>query len=417
MYYAYKKGVPAMETFRPQLEFKEIENAKERLQGVIKETKLIFSHIFSNESGNQVYIKPENLQTTGSFKIRGAYNKISKLNNEGKQKGLIAASAGNHAQGVAYAAQKLGTPAVIVMPKTTPLIKVEATKNYGAEVILHGDCYDEACAHAKELEREKGYIFIHPFDDLDVIAGQGTIGIEILEELKDADYILAAVGGGGLISGIAVAAKSINPNIKVIGVEPEGSPSMKLSVDSNRIIDLDSVKTIADGAAVKKPGDTTYALTKGYVDEIITVSDYELMEAFLILLEKHKIIAENAGVLPLAGLKRITEKDKKVVCVVSGGNIDVLTISSLINRGLVSRGRIFCFTMELPDKPGQLMKVTEILARNNANIIKLDHNQYKTLYRFMQVQLEVTVETNGHEHVASIIDDFHKEGFTINKVY
>ena len=406
-----------METSRINLDFREIENAKERLQGVIKDTKLIYSHIFSSESGNHVYIKPENLQTTGSFKIRGAYNKISKLNSIGKQKGLIAASAGNHAQGVAFAAHKLGTPAVIVMPKTTPLIKVEATRSYGVEVILHGDCYDEACAHARELEKEKGYIFIHPFDDLDVIAGQGTIAIEVLEELKDADYILAAVGGGGLISGIAVAAKAINPNIKVIGVEPEGSPSMKLSIDSNRIIDIDSVKTIADGAAVKRPGENTFALIKEYVDEIITVSDYELMEAFLVLLEKHKIIAENAGVLPLAGLKRIAEKDKKVVCVVSGGNIDVLTISSLINRGLVSRGRVFCFTMELPDKPGQLMKVTEILARNNANIIKLDHNQYKTLYRFMQVQLEVTVETNGHEHVASIIDDFHKEGFTINKVY
>ncbi|WP_163192815.1 threonine ammonia-lyase [Clostridium thermarum] len=406
-----------MGTVRPILDFKEIENAKDRLQDVVKETKLIYSNIFSSECGNQVYIKPENLQVTGSFKIRGAYNKISKLSSEDKQKGLIAASAGNHAQGVAFAAQKLGTPAVIVMPKTTPLIKVEATKNLGAEVILHGDCYDEACAYARELEKEKGYIFIHPFDDLDVIAGQGTIGIEILEELKDADYILAAVGGGGLLTGIAVAAKAINPNVKVIGVEPEGSPSLKLSIDSNRIIDLDSVKTIADGAAVKKPGELTFALTKEYVDEIITVSDYELMEAFLILLEKHKLIAENAGVLPLAGVKRIADKDKKVVCVVSGGNIDVLTISSLINRGLVSRGRVFCFTMELPDKPGQLMRVCEILARNNANIIKLDHNQYKTLYRFMQVQLEVTVETNGHNHVASIIDDFQKEGFTINKVY
>lgn len=397
--------------------FSEIQDAKKRLNGIIKETNLIYSDIFSKESGNQVFIKPENLQNTGAFKIRGAYNKISKLSSAEKNHGLIAASAGNHAQGVAFAAQKLGAPAVIVMPKTTPLIKVEATKNYGAEVVLYGDCYDEACEHARRLEKEHGYTFIHPFDDCDVIAGQGTIGIEILDELKDVDYILAAVGGGGLLSGIAVAAKSINPNVKVIGVEPEGAPSMKLSIDSDRIIDLDNVKTIADGAAVKKPGKLTFALIKEYVDDIITVSDYELMEAFLILLEKHKLIAENAGVLPLAGLKRIADKDKKVACVVSGGNIDVLTISSLINRGLVSRGRIFCFTMELADRPGQLMKVCEILAKVGANIIKLDHNQYKTAYRFMQVQLEVTVETNGHDHVAQIIDEFNREGFNINKIY
>lgn len=397
--------------------FSEIQAAKQRLNGIIKDTKLIYSSIFSKESGNQVYIKPENLQNTGAFKIRGAYNKISKLSEAERSRGLIAASAGNHAQGVAFAAQKLGAPAVIVMPKTTPLIKVEATKGYGAEVILHGDCYDEAFKHAKILEKEKGYTFILPFDDADVIAGQGTIGIEIFEELKDVDYILAAVGGGGLISGIAVAAKAINPKVKIIGVEPEGSPSMKLSIDSNKIIDLDTVKTIADGAAVKKPGELTFSLTRDYVDEIITVSDYELMEAFLILLEKHKLIAENAGVLPLAGLKRIAEKDKKVACVVSGGNIDVLTISSLINRGLVSRGRIFCFSMELADKPGQLMKVCEILAKTGANIIKLDHNQYKTEYRFMHVQLEVTVETNGHDHVAQIIDEFNREGFTISKIY
>ncbi|MDP4089535.1 MAG: threonine ammonia-lyase [Bacillota bacterium] len=395
----------------------DVMEAKNRLNGIIKDTKLFHSRIFSSESGNQVYIKPENLQNTGAFKIRGAYNKISKLSEGERNRGLIASSAGNHAQGVAFAAQKLGAPAVIVMPKTTPLIKVEATRNYGAEVILYGDIYDEAYKYARELEKENGYIFIHPFDDPDVIAGQGTIALEILDELKDVDYILAAVGGGGLLSGIAVAAKSINPNIKVIGVEPEGSPSMRLSLDSDRIIDLDTVKTIADGAAVKKPGELTYKLIKEYVDDIITVSDYELMESFLILLEKHKLIAENAGVLPLAGLKRLTEKDKKVACVVSGGNIDVLTISSLINRGLVSRGRIFCFTMELADKPGQLVTVCDILAKTGANIIKLDHNQYKTAYRFMQVQLEVTVETNGHAHVAQIIDAFNKEGFIINKIY
>ncbi|NLP28986.1 MAG: threonine ammonia-lyase [Clostridia bacterium] len=399
------------------LNFAEIAAARERLQGIIKKTPIFYSHIFSEESGNDVYIKPENLQTTGSFKIRGAYNMISKLSEEERQRGIIAASAGNHAQGVAFAAQKLGAKAVIVMPTTTPLIKVEATKKLGAEVILHGNCYDAACDHALKLEKEKGYIFAHPFDNLDVIAGQGTIAIEILEEIKDADYILASVGGGGLISGIAIAAKAINPNIKVIGVEPEGCASMKLSIEGNRLIDLPSTKTIADGAAVKKPGELTFPLTRDFADEIIAVSDYELMEAFLILVEKHKLVAENAGVLPLAGLRRLQERGKKVVCVVSGGNIDVLTIASLINRGLVSRGRIFCFSMELPDRPGQLLKVSEILTRHNANVIKLDHNQYKTSYRFMQVQLEVTVETNGHEHVAQIIDAFNKEGFVINKIY
>lgn len=402
---------------KASLNFSEIVSAKERLQGVIKETPVFYSQTFSEESGNEVYIKPENLQTTGSFKIRGAYNMISKLTDEEKQKGIIAASAGNHAQGVAFAAQKLGAKAVIVMPTTTPLIKVEATKKFGAEVVLYGDCYDDAFEHAIMLEKEKGYIFAHPFDNLDVIAGQGTIAIEILEEVKDADYILASVGGGGLISGIAVAAKAINPNIKVIGVEPEGCPSMKLSIDGNRIIDIPSAKTIADGAAVKKPGQLTFALTRDFVDEVITVSDYELMEAFLILVEKHKLVAENAGVLPLAGLRRLQDKGKKIVSVISGGNIDVLTIASLINRGLVSRGRIFCFSMELPDRPGQLLKVSQILTKHNANVIKLDHNQYKTSYRFMQVQLEVTVETNGHEHVAEIIDAFNKEGFVIHKIY
>lgn len=399
------------------LNLSHIEKAQGCLENVIKETKLIYSEIFSNEFNNKVFIKPENLQVTGAFKLRGAYNKICSLSQEEKEKGLIAASAGNHAQGVAYAAQKLRVQATIVMPKATPLIKVEATKKYGAQVVLHGDCYDEAYAEAKRLEKENGYTFVHPFDDLDVIAGQGTIGLEILKELPDADCIIVPVGGGGLISGIAVAAKAINPSIKIIGVEPEGAKAMKLSVENNRIINLETVSTIADGVAVKNPGDITFSIVNDLVDEIVTVSDYELMEAFLMLLERHKILAENSGVLPLAALKKIQEKDKKIVCVVSGGNIDVLTISSMINRGLVSRGRIFCFSLELPDKPGQLVKVSELLAKLNANIIKLDHDKSKAVDRFMKVHLEVTVETNGHNHVESIVSAFTNEGFSVLKVY
>jgi threonine dehydratase len=391
--------------------------ASARIKEVLKDTKLIYSNIFSKESGNEIYIKPENLQVTGAFKIRGAYNKISKLTKEDKEKGLITSSAGNHAQGVALAAQKLGVKATIVMPKATPLIKVEATKSFGANVVLHGDCYDEAYEEAKRLEQENGYTFVHPFNDVDVIEGQGTIAIEIFDEIKDMDCIIVPVGGGGLISGIAVAAKLINPNVKIIGVEPEGANAVKLSLEKNKVVSLESVKTIADGVAVKTPGDLTFSIIKEYVDEIVTVSDLEVMEAFLILLEKHKLIGETSGVLPLAALRKIGEKNKKIACVISGGNIDVLTIAAMIDRGLVSRGRKFCFTVELLDKPGQLQRISQVLASVNANIIKLDHNKFKTFDAFMKVQLEVTVETNGHEHVHLITDELEKNGFKIIKVY
>lgn len=391
--------------------------ARERLKDVVEETKLLYSSVFSSESGNTVYIKPENLQKTGAFKIRGAYNKISKLSLKERQKGLISSSAGNHAQGVAYAAQQLGVSATLVMPKTTPLIKVEATRSYGAQVVLSGDCYDEAYAEALRLQKEHQYLFVHPFNDLDVIEGQGTIGLEILDELENVDCILVPVGGGGLIAGIAAAVKSLRPDIKIIGVEPEGAKAMKLSMDNNKLTYLNTVDTIADGVAVKKPGDLTFSIIKDYVDEIVTVSDFDIMEAFLLLLEKHKLIGENAGVLSLAGLKKIQEKDKNIVCVVSGGNIDVLTISSLINRGLVSRGRIFCFSVDLPDKPGELLRISEILAKLNANVIKLNHNQFKSLDRLMDVQLEVTVETNGHKHIDQIVSEMHQAGYEIKRVY
>lgn len=394
----------------------DFESTKQRLQEVTRYTNLIYSPIFSKESNNEVYIKPENLQTTGAFKIRGAYNKISKLTEEEKNKGLIASSAGNHAQGVALAAQKLGVKATIVMPKSTPLIKVEATKSYGANVVLAGDCYDEAYEEARRLEKENGYVFIHPFNDLDVIEGQGTIGLEMVEELKDVDCILVPIGGGGLISGIALAIKKINPSIKVIGVEPDGAAAMKISVENNRLVHLDKVNTIADGVAVKSPGDLTFEIIREYVDEIVTVSDFDIMEACLLLLEKHKLIGENAGVLGLAGLKKIKEKNKKIISLVSGGNIDVLTIASMINQGLISRGRIFSFCVDLKDKPGELVKVSHILADLNANVIKLEHNKFKTIDRFTEVQLEVTVETNGHKHIEQILSRFEEKQYNIREL-
>ncbi len=390
--------------------------ARERLGTVIVKTKLIHSSVFSKETGNEVYIKPENLQRTGSFKVRGAYNKIAKLTSEEKKKGVIASSAGNHAQGVALAAQKLGIKAVIVMPRHTPLIKVEATKQYGAEVILHGEVYDEAYQKALELQEKEGYVFIHPFNDEDVIEGQGTIALEVMEEIPDADIIVVPLGGGGLISGVAAAAKLKNPQIKIIGVEPEGAASAIKSLEKGKVTELREVSTIADGAAVKRIGEINFDYVKDYVDEIITVSDYELMEAFLLLVEKHKIVAENAGILSIAGLKKINVKNKKVISILSGGNIDVLTISSMINKGLVVRGRIFKFSVDLPDKPGQLVAVSQILSNENANVIRLEHNQFKNLDRFHEVELQVTVETNGEEHIGKIIESFKKEGYEIKRL-
>lgn len=394
----------------------EFMEARERLGTVIEKTKLIHSTVFSEESGNDIYIKPENLQKTGSFKIRGAYNRIAKLTEEEKSRGVIAASAGNHAQGVAFGAQKLGIKAVIVMPKHTPLIKVEATKKYGAEVILFGDVYDDAYNKAKELQAEYGYTFVHPFDDEDVIEGQGTIALEVLEELPDAEIILVPIGGGGLISGVAAAAKMKNPQIKIVGVEPEGAASAVAALENNEVVELKEAVTIADGTAVKRIGDTTFNYIKKYVDEIVTVSDYELMEAFLLLVEKHKIVAENSGILSVAGLKKLNVKGKKIISILSGGNIDVLTISSMINKGLVNRGRIFTFSVDLPDKPGQLVAVSEMLSNQNANVIRLEHNQFKNLDRFHEVELQVTVETSGEEHIEKIIKNFKENGYIIKRL-
>ena len=390
--------------------------AKEKLSKVLLKTSLIQSPIFSKEAGNEVYIKPENLQKTGSFKIRGAYNKITNLSDEEKKKGVIASSAGNHAQGVAYGAKESGIKAVIVMPKSTPLIKVESTKQYGAEVILHGDVYDDAFKKAKELEEKKGYVFVHPFDDKDVIYGQGTITLEILEELPETDIILVPIGGGGLISGIACAAKILKPEIKIIGVEPDGAASAYEAIKEDKVVELKEANTIADGTAVKKIGNITFEYIKKYVDEIITVSDYELMEAFLLLVEKHKIIAENSGILSLAALKKLKEKNKKVVSVVSGGNIDVLMISSMINKGLIRRDRIFNFSVNIPDKPGELAKVVDLIAQQGANVVKLEHNQFKNLSRFKDIELQIIVETNGSEHIQKLTQAFEEKGYEIVRI-
>ena len=390
--------------------------AKEKLSKVLLETRLIYSPIFSKESGNKVFIKPENLQKTGSFKTRGAYNKISNLTDAEKKRGVIASSAGNHAQGVAYGAKESGIKAVIVMPKSTPLIKVESTKQYGAEVILHGDVYDDAYKKAKELEEKEGYVFVHPFNDEDVLDGQGTIALEILEELPETDIILVPIGGGGLISGIACAAKILKPEIKIIGVEPEGAASAYEAIKENKVVELKEANTIADGTAVKKIGDLNFEYIKKYVDEIITVSDYELMEAFLLLVEKHKIIAENSGILSVAATKKIKEKNKKVVSVISGGNIDVLMISSMINKGLIRRDRIFNFSVNIPDKPGELAKVVDLIAELGANVVKLEHNQFKNLSRFKDVELQVTVETNGSEHIKNLVQAFEEKGYEIIKI-
>lgn len=390
--------------------------AKEKLSKILLKTNLIQSPIFSKEAGNEVYIKPENLQKTGSFKIRGAYNKITNLSDEEKKKGVIASSAGNHAQGVAYGAKESGIKAVIVMPKSTPLIKVESTKQYGAEVVLHGDVYDDAFKKAKELEEKEGYIFVHPFDDEDVIYGQGTIALEILEELPETDIILVPIGGGGLISGIACAAKILKPEIKIIGVEPDGAASAYEAIKEDKVVELKEANTIADGTAVKKIGNITFEYIKKYVDEIITVSDYELMEAFLLLVEKHKIIAENSGILSLAALKKLKEKNKKVVSVVSGGNIDVLMISSMINKGLIRRDRIFNFSVNIPDKPGELAKVVDLIAQQGANVVKLEHNQFKNLSRFKDIELQITVETNGSEHIQKLTQAFEEKGYEIVRI-
>ncbi|WP_337378446.1 threonine ammonia-lyase [Mitsuokella jalaludinii] len=395
----------------------DVYRAAKQLEGVARKTRLIHSDYFSELCHNDVYLKPENLQHTGAFKLRGAYNKISQLTPEERVRGVITASAGNHAQGVAYAARKLGVKAVICMPATTPILKVEGTRALGAEVVLHGDGFDDAYTHSLELQKKHGYVYIHPFNDLQVLLGQGTTALEIIDALKDVDAILCPIGGGGFASGVALATKLVNPNVKVIGIEPENAACMKAALAADKVVTLDSADTVADGCAVKTAGTLTFEFCKKYLDDIITVSEIDIMNALLSLIEKHKLVAEGAGVLSLAALAKLPFHDKKVVSIISGGNIDISTISALIDKALIARGRVFCFAVQLPDKPGQLLNVSRILAEENANVIKLDHDQTKVTDSFKKVVLTVTVETHNEQHIQKIIQALNANGYEIQKIY
>ena len=393
-----------------ELTFKKFEEAAEKVKEATLPTNLIFSEYFSNQTGNKVYLKPENMQYTGAYKVRGAYYKISTMSEEARKKGLITASAGNHAQGVAFAAKKYGVKATVVMPTTTPLIKVNRTKGYGAEVVLYGDVYDEACEYALKLAEEKGLTFVHPFDDLDVATGQGSIAMEIIKELPTVDYILVPVGGGGLATGVSTLAKLLNPNIKVIGVEPAGANCLQASLKNGKVTTLPTVSTIADGTAVKTPGTKVFPYLQKNLDDIITVPDEDLIVSFLDMVENHKMIVENSGLLTVAALKQLKVKDKKVVSILSGGNMDVITMSSVVQQGLVQRSRIFTVSVLLPDKPGELVRVAQIIANANGNVIKLDHNQFVSINRKATVELRITIEAFGHEHKDQIVSELEKNG-------
>ena len=387
------------------------EEASKIVSEVTLETKLVYSDFLSEKCGNSVYLKPENMQLTGAYKVRGAYYKISTLTPEERKKGLITASAGNHAQGVAYAAKKFGVRATIVMPTTTPLIKVNRTKNLGAEVVLYGDVYDEACAKAYELAEEHGYTFIHPFDDLAVATGQGTIAMEIFKELPLVEYILVPIGGGGLATGVSTLAKLLNPKIKVIGVEPAGANCMQESLKKGEVTTLSGVNTIADGTAVKTPGSNIFPYIQKNLDDIITVEDDELIAAFLDMVENHKMIVENSGLLTVAALNQLKVKGKRVVSILSGGNMDVITMSSVVQQGLIFRDRIFTVSVLLPDKPGELARVADTIANVQGNVIKLEHNQFVSTNRNAAVELRITLEAFGTEHKSQIIDALEKGGY------
>ena len=401
------KGMIRME----EITREKCEEAYEIVSKVARNTGLIESEYFSKLTGNKVFLKPENMQLTGAYKIRGAYYKISQLSDEDREKGLITASAGNHAQGVAYAAKAYGVKATIVMPTTTPLIKVNRTKSYGAEVILYGDVYDESCDYALKLAEENGYTFIHPFDDLDVATGQSTVAMEILKEQPFIDTILVPIGGGGLATGVASLAKMLNPSIKVIGVEPAGAACMKVSLEGGKVTTLNNVNTIADGTAVKTPGEKIFPYIQQNIDEIITVEDSELIVTFLDMIENHKMVAENSGLLTVAALKHLKPENKKVAAIISGGNMDVITLSSVVQHGLVARSRIFTVSVLLPDKPGELGKVSQIIAELQGNIIELEHNQFVSLNRNAAVELIITIEAFGPEHKDKIMKVLDEKGY------
>ena len=390
--------------------------ARKVLEGVLHPTDLIFSPFFSKSSGNNVFIKQENKQVTGAYKIRGAYFKCSTLTDEEKTRGLVTASAGNHAQGVAYAAQAAGVKATIVMPTTTPLVKVNNTKDYGAHVILHGETFDDAAALAAELSQTEGLTYVHPFNDLTVSTGQGTIAYEIFKDLPDVDIILVPIGGGGLAAGVSTLAKLLNPSVTVIGVEPTGAASMKASLDAGHVVTLGRVDTIADGVAVKTPGDKVFPYIQQNIDHIITIDDNELVDAFLDVMEKHKMIVENAGLLPIAALNHLDCKGKNVVSVLSGGNMDVITLSSLVQHGLINRSRIFTFSVQLPDRPGELLRVAGLVAGHSGNIIRLEHNQFVNINRQSGVELRVTLEAFGHAHKQEILGALADAGYDAKEV-
>ena len=398
-----------------RLSLDKFEEAYETVQNVILPTNLIQSDFFSRMTGNRVYFKPENLQLTGAYKIRGAYYKISTLTEEEKARGLIAASAGNHAQGVAYAANQYGVPATIVMPTTTPLLKVNRTKSYGANVILHGDVYDEACEKALELAEEHGYTFVHPFDDLDVATGQGSIAMEIVKELPTVDIILVPVGGGGLATGISTLAKMLNPKIRVIGVEPAGANCLQESLKAGHVVTLDKINTIADGTAVKTPGSRIFPYLSENIDDVITIEDDELIVAFLDILENHKLLVENSGLLTVAALRHLPPENKKIVSILSGGNMDIITLSSVVQNGMILRSRIFTVSVLLPDVPGQLNKVSKIIADEQGNIIKLEHNQFVSVNRNSSVELIITMEAFGEDHKQKIIKALEDAGLPVTE--
>ena len=398
------------------LTLKEFKEARGVLSGVIRNTSLVYSPAFSKATGNQIYIKPENMQVTGAYKIRGAYYKISTLSDEEKARGLVTASAGNHAQGVAYAAQAAGVSATIVMPTTTPLVKVNNTKDYGAKVVLHGETFDDAAELAAKLSEEEGLTYVHPFNDPAIATGQGTISYEIFQDLPDVDVILVPIGGGGLATGVSTLAKLLNPNVTVIGVEPSGAASMKASLDAGHVVTLDRVETIADGVAVKTPGDQIFPYIQKNIDDIITIPDDELVDAFLDMMEKHKMIVENAGLLPIAALSHLKCRGKNVVPVLSGGNMDVITVASLVQHGLINRGRVFTFSVQLPDRPGELLRVAQIGAEANGHI-KLEHNQFVNINRQSGVELRVTLEAFGHTHKRAILDALCGAGYAARECH
>ena len=394
-----------------ELTLEQFEEASDLVKEVTLETKLVYSEYFSAQTGNKVYFKPENLQYTGAYKVRGAYYKISTLTEDEKAKGLITASAGNHAQGVAYAAKLAGVKAVVVMPTTTPLMKVNRTKGYGAEVVLAGDVFDEACDYAYKLAEEKGYTFVHPFNDLAVATGQGTISMEIIKELPTVDYILVPIGGGGLATGVSTLAKLLNPKIKVIGVEPAGANCMQESLRQGEVVTLPNINTIADGTAVKRPGELLFPYIQQNIDDIITIQDSELIVAFLDMVENHKMIVENSGLLTVAALKHMNVQKKKIVSILSGGNMDVITMSSIVQHGLIQRDRVFTVSVLLPDKPGELAKISALLAEEHGNIIKLEHNQFISINRNAAVELRITLEAYGTDHKNQIVSALTGAGY------